>query len=133
MACSELAQEWQRKSTAICNHMLASVHVAHCVLLVAFALSLSDLGNEVNDEMLSHAFRKYPTFLKARFVLRRVSSAVTAVPDHAACGSLCCRALEPSAATGPLRCRLPLGHAAEGRARARAHARLIGAWRARQC
>ncbi len=111
--------ENQRRYAITCFRR-CMLRVACCVLLVAFALSLSDLGNEVNDEMLSHAFRKYPTFLKARFVLRRMPSAVTAVPDHAACGSLCCRALEPSVAPGPRRSAAYMRPCAADRGGARA-------------
>jgi RNA recognition motif-containing protein len=33
-----------------------------------FRIFCGDLGNEVNDEVLANAFRKYPSFVKARVV-----------------------------------------------------------------
>ena len=33
-----------------------------------FRIFCGDLGNEVNDEVLANAFRKYPSFEKARVV-----------------------------------------------------------------
>ena len=61
-----------------------------------FRVFVGDLGNEVNDELLSNAFKKYPSFQMAR-VVRDRNSTKTKGAQHAArnaCAPLCiaCRA-----------------------------------------
>lgn len=40
----------------------------HSIILGDFRLFCGDLGNEVSDELLAKAFRKYPSFQKAKVI-----------------------------------------------------------------
>ena len=44
------------------------LHSSFFLISDDFRLFCGDLGNEVNDELLSRAFSKYPSFIKAKVV-----------------------------------------------------------------
>jgi RNA recognition motif-containing protein len=44
------------------------VYQALIKLIDDFRIFVGDLGNEVNDDMLTRAFQKYPSFQKAKVV-----------------------------------------------------------------